>query len=81
MRTQVVEGSPKEVAEQIQRIDDRRIVAVVVRDDLASAASSAPGGLSDKDFQRLMDELQADSVAVGHVVDSREAIYTRMEGE
>jgi hypothetical protein len=34
-----------------------------------------------RDFKRLMSEADADTVAVGHVDDSREAIYTRVPGE
>lgn len=33
------------------------------------------------DFERLMVEAEADTVAVGRMDDSREAIYARMEGE
>lgn len=81
MRTQVVEGSPREVAERIQHIADRRIVAVLLMDELSGTGVSSLADVSEEEFGKLMAELQADAVAVGHVDDSREAIYTRMDGE
>ncbi len=79
MKTQVIEGSRQQIAEQVLRIDGHIAKAVVYLDDPADVARSPR--LSDQQFEKLMAEAQADTVAVGHMDDSREAIYTRMEGE
>lgn len=44
-------------------------------------ALSVLTGPSDEEFARIWSELEQDMVAVGHVDDSREAIYSRMPGE
>ncbi len=75
MKTHVLTGSKSEIAESIVRIDGEvREVIVFVEEP------------SDSTVQPLLEEdifaeMEPYTVKVDEVDDSREAIYTRMEGE
>ena len=80
-----IEGTPEEVTtaisrmvlEQTRALAGRARATLIVED--ATPAASQP--LSDEAFAVLMAEIQAESVTVSHMDDSREAMYTQMEGE
>lgn len=57
-------------------LEKLKIIEQIAPDLEAALRADAPG-----DFERFMAEADADAVAVGHMDDSRRAIYTRMEGE
>ncbi len=79
MKPYILEGTPHDVAQRIERLSAARITAMlVVEEDVRPGPSPQ---LSDADFARLWAESESDAVAVGHVDDSRQAIYTRMPGE
>jgi hypothetical protein len=80
-----VEGTPQEVAARVNAYlaeqslrHTRHAIALVMVDESAMPGMSPP---SDTDFQRLMTEAASDTVSSGHMDDSREAMYTRMDGE
>ena len=80
-----IEGTPDEVtsaisrmvSEQTRALAGRARATLIVED--ATPAPSQP--LSDEAFAMLMAEIQAESVTVSQMDDSREAMYTQMEGE
>jgi hypothetical protein len=76
----IVEGSPKEIAEQITQIAGERRVSVLLINDSPSDSASA-NRPSDDEIEKALADIRALAVRVGHVDDSREAIYTRQEGE
>jgi len=77
---QAVEGFPKEIAEQIAQLPGDRRVRVVVEEAQNGALLLPP--LTKEEFEREMAALDAMAVSVVHFVDdSREAIYTRQDGE
>ena len=86
MTHKIVEGRWEDVSKQVglggkqvraEIQDDKRIIIY----DLANGVSSAPRHITDPQFEKLMAEMEADTVASGRLDDSREAMYTRMDGE
>jgi hypothetical protein len=76
----VFEGSGHEIGAQIaQMVGDRRVSVLLMED--AAQSGPLPPRASDEEFERVMEEIRADAASVPHVDDSREAIYTRREGE
>ena len=74
MKTHILTGSKSEIAESIARIDGEiREVIVIVKEPQDSTAP-----LTEED---MFAEMEPHMVNVEHFDDSREAIYTRMEGE
>jgi hypothetical protein len=73
MKTHILTGTKAEIAEALARIDGViREVVVSVEEPLA------PVPATDED---MFAEMEPYVVDVEHFDDSREAIYTRMEGE
>ena len=64
------------LARHLTALEKLKVIEQIAPDLEAALRSDAPG-----DFERLMAEADADAVAVGHADDSRQAMYTRMEGE
>jgi hypothetical protein len=78
-----VTGTPQEIRDQITRALDAELAHIQgSANALVIVEGSSPTKpLSDADFARIMAEGAADAVSVGHMDDSREAMYTRMPGE
>jgi hypothetical protein len=76
---QIVEGSPRELAEKIAAIVGDHRIRVMLMNEVGAGAKNPPR--TEQEIQAALAEFDAMAVRVGHVDDSREAIYTRMEGE
>ena len=74
----IVEGSPREIGEQIAKLVGERHVAVMLMEEPAGEIAPRP---SDDEFERGMAEIRAEAVSATDVDDSREGIYTRRDGE
>jgi hypothetical protein len=74
MKTHVLRGSKQEI-EGLARISGEVREAIVFEEEPASAPVPATGGAD------LFAEMRPFMVDVPDVVDSRDAIYTRAEGE
>jgi len=75
MTARVLQGSKQEIAEKLMQIPgDIREVIVVVEELLPAPDPPAPG-------EDIFAEMEPYMVHVGDADWSREAIYTRMEGE
>lgn len=75
MTIQVIEGQSNEILEKIAKMSGQVTRAILWVDD--GAASSPRAG----DVDAIMADLNEDTVSVGFVDDSREAIYTRLGDE
>ena len=80
-----LEGTPQEVATKVSNLlsdpsvgRQSHAIALVV---IENGSTELPPSTSDDEFRKLMAEAAADTVSVGHMDDSREAMYTRMPGE
>jgi hypothetical protein len=77
MKTHVLKGSKQEIAENLVRISGEVREAIVFVEEPAPAAP----GVQTTDAQDIFAEMRPFMVDVHEVDDSREAIYSRMEGE
>jgi hypothetical protein len=77
MKTHILRGSKQEIAESLVRISGDVREAIVFVEEPAPAAPEAP----TPDADDIFAEMRPFMVDVQDVDDSREAIYTRMEGE
>ena len=77
MKTHVLRGSKQEIAENLARLSGDVREAIVFVDDPVPAAPLAPTPESED----LFDEMRPFMVDAPEMDDSREAIYSRMEGE
>lgn len=75
MKTHVLKGSKQEIAESLVRISGEVREAIVFVEEPANATPSPPGA------EDIFAEMRPYMVDAEHVDDSREAIYTRLEGE
>jgi hypothetical protein len=77
---QIIEGRPKEIGDKLRLLVGDRKVSVVLMEapDRELTPASHP---SPEEIEKVLADIAADAARVGHVDDSREAIYTRMEGE
>lgn len=74
MKTHILTGTKDEIAEKVSRIDGViREVIVVVEEPADNVGVSLE--------EDIFAEMEPYTVQVGGVDDSRESIYTRMEGE
>jgi hypothetical protein len=77
MQAHVLTGSKQEIAERLVRLSGEvREVIVFVEESAPAAPQAGPPDTAD-----LFAEMSPFMVHVPDVDDSREAIYTRMEGE
>ena len=76
MKTHVLRGSKEEIVERLVRISGEVREAIVFEEEPA-----ATPGAADHDTQDIFAKMYAYMVDVQDVDDSREAIYTRMDGE
>ncbi|MBM4028342.1 MAG: hypothetical protein FJ280_23555 [Planctomycetes bacterium] len=74
MKAQVLKGTKQEIAEAIVRIDGEIREAIVLVEDAPRPSEYQPG-------EDIFAEMEPFTVRAGDVDDSREAIYTRQEGE
>ena len=77
MKTHVLKGSKQEIAESLVRISGVVREAIVFEEESASGASEAATDAAEDIFA----EMGPFMVDAQDVDDSREAVYTRMEGE
>lgn len=77
MKAHFLKGSKQEIAESLVRLAGEVREAIVFEDEPAPAA--VEGTLPDADD--IFAEMTSFMVNVRDVDDSREAVYTRMEGE
>ena len=77
MKTHVLRGSKQEIAESLVRIRGEVREAIVFVEEPTPAA---PGGHTP-DAEDIFAEMRPFMVDAHDLDDSREAIYTRMEGE
>lgn len=76
MKTHVLRGSKQEIAESLVRISGEVREVIVFEDEPAPAAEAAT-----QDTEDMFAEMSPFMVDSRDVDDSREAIYTRMDGE
>ena len=74
MKAQVLRGSKQEIAEHVTRISGEVREAIVFIDESSDAAAQAPG-------QDIFAEMEPFTVKTGGADYSREALYSRLEGE
>jgi len=77
MKTHVLKGSKQEIAENLVRISGEVREAIVFVEEPAPAAPE----LQTTDAKDIFAEMRPYMVDVPDADDSREAIYSRMEGE
>ena len=77
MKTHVLKGSKQEIAENLVRISGEVREAIVFEEEPATTAPMS----ETRDTEDIFAEMRPFMVDVQDVDDSREAIYTRMEGE
>jgi len=78
MKTHILRGSKQEMAENLIRISGE-VREVIVFEEETAPASPTPGTDHTEDIFAEMQAYEAEGNT--EVDDSREAIYTRMEGE
>lgn len=77
MKTHVLRGTKREIADRLVRIRGEVCEAIVFEDEAANARPN-PAAREPEDIFAEMTPFMVD---VRNVDDTREAIYTRMEGE
>jgi hypothetical protein len=77
MKAHVLRGSKQEIAESLARISGEVREAIVFEEEPPPAAPAAPTHDAEDIFAEMLPFL----VDVQDVDDSREAIYSQMEGE
>jgi hypothetical protein len=77
MTALILKGTKEEIAQQVASLE-REVVEVIVIVKEASTTSTETVAASVEEFFKEMEPYM---VNVGHVDDSREAIYTRREDE
>jgi hypothetical protein len=76
MKTHVLRGSKQEIAESLVRISGEVREAIVFEEEPATASK-----VNTQDADDIFAEMRPYMVDVEALDDSREAIYSRMEGE
>jgi hypothetical protein len=77
MKTHVLRGSKQEIAERLVRISGEVREAIVIEDESAPARPDA----ASREPEDIFAEMAPFMVDAQNVDDSREAVYTRLEGE
>jgi len=76
----IVEGSPREIAEKItQMVGDRRVSVLLMDETMAPLNDSPP--MTNAEIAQALADFEDLAVSAPHADDSREAIYTQMDGE
>ena len=70
----IVEGSPKQIAEQLSRLTgtDRLVKVILLEPATTEAGHPIP---SEDDVKKMLAEMRADAVSAGQLDMSREGIY------
>ncbi len=77
MTARVLTGTKQEIAQQLVSLEgDVREAIVFIDEPAGAAAQDVPATVEE-----LFAEMEPYMAHAGHVDDSREAIYTRMDGE
>jgi len=77
MTARVITGSKQEIAAKVAGLEgDVREAIVFIEEPMRSSTQGVP-----ETVEEMFKEMEPYTVKVGDVNDSREAIYTRMEGE
>jgi hypothetical protein len=79
MTAHVLTGSKQEIAQKVASLDGEVREAIVFIEESADARPS--GGEGDENAEDVFAEMEPYVVHVRDVDDSREALYTRQEGE
>jgi hypothetical protein len=79
-RTKVLEVSGPKARETAELFGGRVIRAIFVIEDTTERTGSSTHD-ADNEVEGLLAEMDAHAVHAGDMDDSREAIYTRLEGE
>jgi hypothetical protein len=74
MKVEIVRGTKQQIAETVVRIPGEVREAIVFVEEPSDSIAELSG-------EDIFAEMEPFTVRVGDVDDSREAIYTRMEGE
>lgn len=77
MKTHILRGSKQEIAERLVRISGEVRETIVFEDEPAPARTEA----APREAEDIFAEMTPFMVDAPNVDDSREAIYTRMDGE
>jgi hypothetical protein len=77
MKTHILRGSKQEIAESLIRLNGEIHEAIVFEEETVNSVSESANG-HDED---IFAEMEPYTVNVNDVDDSREAIYTRADGE
>ena len=75
MKTHILKGSKQEIAESLVRISGEVHEAIVFEDEPAAHATALNAR------EDIFAEMQPFMVDAQHVNDSREAVYSRLDGE
>jgi hypothetical protein len=78
LMTREIRGTKTQIAEQIRHIQGEIVKAFLLVEDPAPPDTTP---LTEAELKKFRADMEADTVAVDHVDDSREAMYTRMPGE
>lgn len=82
MKTQVIEGSARQIAETVVQITGRVFQAILFVEEPSDHLSPPlDNDLTDEQFEQIMTEMEAHTVSVGGADYSREGLYTLREGE
>jgi hypothetical protein len=76
MKTHVIRGSKQEIVERLVQITGEVREAIVFEEDSAAISANETNGAED-----IFAEMRPFMVDMLDVDDSREAIYTRLDGE
>ena len=79
MTARVLTGSKQEIAQKVASLEGEVREAIVFVEELSD--QRLPGGEDTQDVQDIFAEMEPNMVHVADVDDSREALYTRQEGE
>lgn len=79
MTVRVLTGSKQEIAQKVASLEGEVREAIVFVEESADLRS--PGGEGAPDAEDIFAEMEPYMVHVGDVDDSRQALYTRQEGE
>lgn len=74
MKTQILRGSKQDIAKTVAQIDGQVREVIVLIDEPADAAALTPG-------EDIFAEMEPFTVQVGDADCSREALYSRKQGE
>lgn len=82
MQTVILNGTKQEIVDQLASLDGNVTKAIVYVESTVAASKASPTSLPEVGVDEdIFAEMAPYMVEVGYFDDSREAIYTRLEGE